>query len=144
MNRHHESYPLLAIIAAGTISSSPATSSWVDAAHYSELVAELVLGNMASETIDFKIEQATDASGSGAKDLVAATQLAAHASNNDSKVLQISALTTALDSANGFRYVRIRAVTGGATGGPAAATLRGCARYLPGAQTTAVVETKVA
>lgn len=140
MNRVYEQYPLLAAIDPATVTSTPATSSWVDTAGQQELFAELQIGNVAAETVDFKIEQATDSSGTGVKDLKAATQLAAHATNNDNKQVQISVAIEKLDTANGFRYVRIRAVTGGATGGPMAGTLRGRGRNRPATQASSVVQ----
>jgi hypothetical protein len=140
MQRLHEVFPLLAVINAATVNSTPATSAWVDVAQYHELFGELVLGNMAAETIDFKIEQAQDGSGTGAKDLKASTQLVAHASNNDNKVLQISVDCARLDSGGGFRFARLRAVTGNTTGGPVAGTLRGHCRNQPGVETSALAE----
>jgi hypothetical protein len=141
MNRVHENLPLIASHGPATVNSTPATSSWVDVRQYHELFAMLALGDMAAETIDFKIEQATDGSGTGAKDLKAATQLAAHASNNDLKQVQISVDAQRLDSENGFYFARIRSVTGGATGGVAFGALFGVPRYKPASQQAAVVQT---
>lgn len=142
--RFHEAYPLVAVIAAGTVTSTPKTSSWADVSSAHELIAELVLGDMAAETIDFRIEQATSSTGAGAKTLQAATQLTASATVNDNKVVQVSVDAAKLDSTNGFRYARLVAVTGGATGGLAVATLRIRSRELAGTQDAAVLETKVA
>lgn len=141
MQRFHEEFALLAVINPATVNSTPATSSWVNAGLYHELFAELALGDMANETIDFKIEQATDSGGTGAKDLKAATQLAASAAANDNKQVQISVTTDKLDGENGFVWVRIRAVTGGATGGAACGTLRGRPRNKPASNAASVVQT---
>lgn len=141
MIRLHEKYALLAVIDPQTINSTPKTSPWVDSGGVHELFAELLLGDMANETVDFKIEQATDNAGTGAKDLKAATQRAASLTANDLKQVQISVDAARLDIANGFRFVRIRAVTGGVTGGPGAATLRGWSRQQPATQAASVVET---
>jgi hypothetical protein len=140
MNRVHENLVLIASIGPVTVNSTPGTSSWVDVSNYNELFAELALGDMANETIDFKIEQATDNSGTGAKDLKAITQLAASAAANDSKQVQISVTTDRLDSENGFKFARIRAVTGNTTGGVAFGSLRGVPRTKPGTQQAAVVQ----
>jgi len=141
MQRIFEELALLAVINPQTVANTNITSGWVDASLYHELAAQLSLGDMASETIDFKIEQATSSGGAGAKTLKASTQLAANASNNDNKQLQIAVTTDKLDSANGFKFVRLNAVTGGATGGPASGSLWGRPRFRPAAQAATVLET---
>lgn len=85
---------------------------------WEETIFILLLGDMASETIDFKLQESatsggtyTDISGK------TATQLAAHASNNDNKQIVINLKAPELSA--GMRYVKARAITGGATGGPA-------------------------
>lgn len=141
MLRFHEQFKLLAALDPQTVANTQAVSSWVSVGDCDELLAILFLGDIASETIDFKIQQASDSSGTGAKDLKASTQLAASASANDSKQLQISVRADKLDRANSFTYVRIRAITGGATGGPAAGALYGRSTLGPVSQPSSVLET---
>jgi len=143
MQRIHEELQLLAVV-TGTANSTPLTTSWVDTKDVHELMGIAYFGDMASETIDFKIEQATDSSGTGAKDLKAATQRSASASANDSKQIVISAMSDKLDSNNGFRYVRLRAVTGGATGGAANLAIWARPVYKPATQPASIVEVAVA
>lgn len=143
MNRVYENLPLLAFFGPATMNSTPAVSAWIDTSNQNELFAELMLGDMAAETIDFKIEQATDNAGTGVKDLKAATQLAASAAANDLKQVQISVTTDRLDGENGFKFVRIRGVTGNTTGGVASGTLRGVPRNKPGTQQAGVVQVSV-
>lgn len=144
MQRLSEEIVLLAATAPATVNSTPGVSAWVDASQMHELLAVFQTGDMAAETIDFKIEQATDGSGTGVKDLKAATQLAAHASNNDGKQVFITATADKIDSQNGFRYVRTRAVTGNTTGGIVAQQLWGRPTYKPAAHNASVVQTAVA
>ncbi len=145
MNRIYEMLPLLAQISPQTVANTPVLSSYVAVKDLHEIFAEFQLGNMAAETIDVAIYQATDSGGSGAKALKAATQLAAHATNNDNKVVQVSALAEDMDHDNGFTHVALRMVTGNTTGGAASATLRGRMRSLTGDdQIAAAVETAVA
>lgn len=143
MERLNESLALLAVLNPATVNSTPATSSWVDAAAAHELLAVLAIGNMATETVDFKIEQATDSSGTAVKDLAASTQLAASAAANDNAQLLIDVKAETIDTANGFRYVRLRAVTGGATGGPMCGLLWARTRYRPSTHAASVLETVV-
>lgn len=130
---------------AGTANSTPLVTSYVSAANAGKITLIGVTADMASETIDFALYQATDTSGTSAKSLKAATQLAAHATNNDSKIVVITADAADLDLDNGFVTVAGRCVTGGATGGVVALTVLGSElRYGPAAlvDNAAVVEIK--
>jgi len=124
----------------GTITSTQTYTGTIDAALYDEVVFELFLGDMAAETIDFRIEECTAADGTGAQSLLAATQLAAHASNNDNEHIVLAVRTTKLTS--GYRYLRGRAITGDTVGGPACIVGRGVPRYKPVAAPAACAETK--
>lgn len=75
------------------------------------------LGNMAAETIDFKF-YSCDSDGNNAAAVTgkAATQLAAHASNNDNKQLIINVRDTDL-LASGKQYGKFGLATGSTTGG---------------------------
>lgn len=137
-NIHESSRPLVAKV--GTVSSTEMVSGTVDSSLYDEVEFVLALGNMAAETIDFRIEECTASDGTGAQSLLAATQLAAHASNNDDKHIVLAVRTTKVSS--GYRYLRGRALTGGATGGAASIIGIGRARYKPIAAPAACVETK--
>ena len=130
---------------AGTASSTPLVTSYVSAANAQKLLAVAVLGDMASETIDVAIYQATDASGTSAKSAKAATQLSAHASNNDNKVILIQLDPADLDLDYGFTFVAVRCVTGNTVGGAVGLVLLGDGlRYGPGSlvDNAAVVEIK--
>lgn len=109
----------LAVLAhtAGTANSTPLVTAYASAKHCGRINLLARLGDMASETIDIALYQATDSGGTGAKALKAATQLAAHASNNDSTAHVISVDANDLDIEGGFSFVAGRIVTGGATGG---------------------------
>jgi hypothetical protein len=124
-----------------TMANVEKTTDWVDVGAFESVMFILLLGDMASETIDFKLEQATSTGGAGKKDLVAATQLAASAAANDGAQVILETRAEELDHANAFRYVRGRAITGGATGGPAAIVGLGVnARYGVGTDLTTVAQ----
>jgi len=131
---------------AGTANSTPLVTSYVNVNNADTIMLVAVTADMASETIDIALYQATDTSGTSAKALKAATQLAAHATNNDNKIVVISVRKEELDLANGFVTVAGRCVTGGATGGVVGlSVLGGDLRYAPAAgyDSSSVVEVKI-
>lgn len=108
--------------AAGTV-----TSGWVSAEDFYQFMAVVSVGTLgASATVDAKIEQATDNSGTGAKDLTGSdiTQLT-QAGSDDDKQAVIQFKSDALDVNNGFDHVRVSLTVGTATS-DAGATLYGC------------------
>lgn len=122
-----------------------AVGDYVDLGAWESVVFIFMLGNMAAETVDCKLEQASSSGGTGKKDLVTATQLAAHATNNDGTQVILEVRAEELDLTNSFRYVRPRMITGGASGGPCACIGLGFnARYGVGTDLTTVQEIKQA
>jgi hypothetical protein len=109
----------------GTVANTQALSDVIDMANYEQVMCTLLLGNMASETIDFRVHTC-DAAGNNLVQLKAITQLAANASANDNAQAVITVRAEELNSVSeGARYIRFGAVTGGATGGPVAALVQG-------------------
>jgi hypothetical protein len=130
----------------GTANSTPLVSSYVSAKNAGQIMALLLTGDMANETVDFAIYQATDTSGTGAKVCKAITQLAASATANDNGVVKIGIDATELDIANSFTCVAARCVTGGATGGTVGMVLLvEPSRYGPASkiEPAAVLQTKI-
>jgi hypothetical protein len=131
---------------AGTANSTPLETPYVAVTKVDLLLATAILGNMAAETIDIAIYQATDTSGTSAKIAKAATQLAANASNNDDKAVVIGIRKDELDIAGGFVYVAVRCTTGAGTGGVVGLLLQGGdLRYGPGSgiDSASVLEVKI-
>lgn len=98
--------------AAGTL-----TSGWVSVAEFNAFAALITAGDLGSSaTLDAKIQQATDASGTGAKDITgkAITQLT-QAGSGSNKQAWINFLASDLDTANGFGFVRISMTVATAT-----------------------------
>lgn len=114
-----EGLAVVATIDPATIANTETFTDVVDMGANSQALAVALLGNMASETIDFKA-YSCDSDGTNAAAISgrAATQLAAHASNNDAKQLVINLRDGDL-LASGKQHVKFGLVTGGATGGPA-------------------------
>jgi len=91
--------------AAITTATVPAT--YIDMSDYARIVFIIHVGDMpATSTLDAQVVQATDSSGTGSKNITGAaiTQLVA---TDDDKMVSIEVRDTALDVANGFRYVAI-------------------------------------
>ncbi len=125
-----EALAILSTIDPGTVNSTPKVGDWVPVKNYQKLLAVFLLGDIAAETIDCSVQEATDGSGTGAQAYKAATQLAAHATNNDNKQIVIEIDCSKVSA--GFTHVAPRMVTGGATGGPGAAVILGVVnRYDP-------------
>lgn len=140
-----ETLAVAGIIAPQTVANSQINTAAIDVSKWDSLLFVFQLGNMASETIDCGVEYCDSDGTSNTGDITAlqATQLAAHASNNDNKQIVIAVQSQDL-IANSKRYIRGTMVTGGATGGPAACVVLGVARYQPsdGSDLSSVVEIK--
>lgn len=120
---------LIATIDPQTVSNAAELfTDVIDFGSVQQVMACALTGNMAAETIDFKF-YSCDSDGSNAAAVTgkAATQLAAHATNNDNKQLIINVRDTDL-LASGKRYGKFGLVTGGATGGAASVCVHGSLR----------------
>lgn len=98
--------------AAGTV-----TSGWIAAADFGAFQAIVMAGTLGtSATVDAKIEQATDSSGTGAKDITGSdiTQLT-QAGSDDDKQVAIGILASDLDVDNDFDHIRLSITVGTAT-----------------------------
>lgn len=114
--------------AAGTY-----TSGWVSMADFQSIQAVVSAGTLgASATLDAKIEQATDAAGTDAKDLTGAaiTQLT-KAGPDDDKQAIIELYSEDLDLTNGFTHVRLTITVGVATSDAAGFVFGLGPRYAP-------------
>ncbi|HEY3694071.1 hypothetical protein [Phenylobacterium sp.] len=89
--------------------SSVQSSGWVDASKFQHLLATIVVGALgASATVDAKLQQATDSSGTAAKDITgkSITQLL-KSTPDDNKQAVINLRQEELDIANNFNYVKL-------------------------------------
>lgn len=97
--------------AAGAVSSG-----WIDATVFHNFLALVHAGVLgASATLDAKLQQATDNSGTGAKDVTskAITQLVK--ASNDNNLATIDLKQEDLDFNNGFKFFRLTLTVGTAT-----------------------------
>lgn len=131
-----EKIAVAGVLSPATVANSEAFTTVVDMSKFHQCLGIAMLGNMAAETIDFKA-YSCDSDGNNAASLKAATQLAAHASNNDSKQVVISVRAEDLQ-ASGKRYIKFGVVTGDAVGGPVAVVALGVdAHYQPASDSNA-------
>ncbi|MBR9764804.1 MAG: hypothetical protein GYB53_15065 [Rhodobacteraceae bacterium] len=85
------------------------TTGWISMSAFQSIMACIMAGDLgASATVDAKIEQATDDSGSDAKDVAGAaiTQLT-KAGSDDNKQAVINCNAEDLDLANDFTHARL-------------------------------------
>ena len=113
-----EKITIAGFIGPALVNTTPLVSAPVDMSKFQEALFVLCLGDMAAETIDFKL-QSSATSGGAYTDIAgrAITQLAASATANDSKQVLINIKGDRVPT--GSQFVRASAVTGGATGGQA-------------------------
>lgn len=105
---------VLGTIDPDAYAASTVTSDWANAGLFQKMLAIIQVGDLgASATLDAKLQQATDSSGTGAKDITgkAITQLT-QAGNDSDKQALINLDSSELDVANGFEYVRISMTIG--------------------------------
>ena len=112
-------------------------SDIIDMGKYEQLAFILLIGNVASETIDFKVQcDALVAFGSGT-DVKAATQRSASSTANDNKQIVIIINGADVEAAvPGDRFVRATVTTGATTNGPMAMIILGKPKYGPGTLST--------
>jgi len=97
-----------ASVAAGTV-----TTGWVSVSQCERLAAIINTGTLGtSATVDAKLQQASDSSGTGAKDITgkAITQIVKATGDNKQAVINLRA--EELDINNAFSYVRLSITVG--------------------------------
>lgn len=114
--------------AAGALSTA-----WVDMKNFNQLMGIVMAGTLGvSATLDAKIEQATDSSGTGVKDVTgkAITQLTQAGTDSDKQAI-INVRAEELDIDNGFSFARLTMTTAVATSDSGALLLGFGASYAP-------------
>lgn len=122
--------------AAGTVSTG-----WLDQATYLSVMAVIQTGVLgASATVDAKLQQATDSSGTGAKDITgkAITQIVKASGDNKQAIINMKEAD--LDTENGFRYVRLSITVGTAASLVSATVYGAMPRYAAVSNQAATVQ----
>jgi hypothetical protein len=118
------------------------TTGWVSMQTAENLLAFLQVGAFgASATVDAKLQQAQDGTGTGVKDISgkAITQMLAAGGNN--KQVMLNVRSEELDVPNGFCFVRLSVTVGTAATLIAATVFAMDGRYQPIAQPASVTQT---
>jgi hypothetical protein len=126
-----ERLAIMATVDPQDVHGAAVESDWVDMSKFERAIAILLVGATTDKT-DFKVQQATDASGTSKKDITgkAITQLG---TGDDNKQAIIEIRQNDLDLALGFTHINC-VVTGDSTGAgdlAAALILGGDASYEP-------------
>ena len=94
--------------AAGTVNTG-----WISVANHHGLLAVIQTGVLgASATLDAKLQQATDNSGTGAKDISGKALTQIIKATGDNKQALINVKPEELDTVNGFGFVRLSITVG--------------------------------
>lgn len=104
------------------IGGTNAATDWVPMADFERVYAKVIIGswNATDDLDECRLEQATDASGTSAKDLTTDASAGNYDTANpvdaDGDTVVLEAKAEDLDVANGFNHVRLYVAEGGNTG----------------------------
>lgn len=138
----HEEF-FVDVVVPQLVDDNTAATAWLAMTDSVRACAILVVG-ATDTTVDAKWEQATDSSGTGAKDVTGAaiTQMAG---TDDNKYKSVDLETSQMDHKDGFVYGRFKITVGnGTTGGNICAVVLRTARHNPPTQAAAYAEKVVA
>lgn len=127
-----EQLALLATIDPVSQAAGTVTTGWLSAAAFERFMASIRTGVLgASATVDAKLQQATDNSGTGVKDVTgkAITQIVKASGDNKQAIINLRA--EELDTNGGFGYFRLSITVGTATSLITAEVWGGVAKNLP-------------
>ena len=117
-----------------SVAASTVLTTFVPAANFHNIAALIQTGALgASATIDAKLRQATDAAGTGVKDVTgkAITQLTQAGTDMSNSVVSIECRSEDLDAANGFGFVALSVTVATAASVFSAVLLGRNPRYAP-------------
>ena len=127
-----EMLALLATIDPATQAAGAVSTGWVSVANHLGFLALVQTGVLGtSATVDAKLQQALDSSGTGAKDISgkAITQIVK--ATGDNKQVLVNVKPEELDTVNGFGFVRVIVTVGVAASITSAQLLGVNPRYAP-------------
>ena len=110
------------ILETADIGGTNASTSWVSMKGFDGVYAKVILGtwNATDDLDECRLEQATDASGTGAKDLTTDASGGNYDTDNpidaDGNTVVLEANAEDMGVANGFTHVRLYGAEGGNTG----------------------------
>lgn len=137
--RPSDRLPVLARIDPDQASAGNVDSIWVNAGKVRSLLALVLVGDLgASATIDAKLRQATDSSGTGAKDITG--KVITQITTTGDKIALINLRAEELDINNSYNHVSLRITVGTAASEIGGVLLGLDPHYQPLAHIAAVAE----
>jgi len=121
-----EAMALLGAVDPDVTTAGTVTTGWIDASRFDRFLALVSPGTLGtSATVDAKLEQASDASGTGAKDIggKGITQITQAGTDQSDTQALIDLRQTELDLANDFTHFRLSVTVAAATSDLYAAVL---------------------
>jgi len=134
--------PLVGVIDPDAYAANTYTTDWIDMSKFSQIMATVFAGDLGSSaTVDAKLQQATDGSGTGAKDVAgkAITQLTQAGTDSNKQVVMLCRADE-LDVTNRFTHVRLSVTVGTATSDMGASVHGFGPAVIPGTDLTSVDE----
>lgn len=128
-----EQVAILDVIDPDVTTASTVVSAWIKVDDFYNFAAVVMAGTLGtSATVDAKLEQASDSSGTGAKDITgkAITQLTEAGTDSDKQAI-INLKPDELDLANDFTHFRLSVTVGTATSDLGAFVLGVNPRFAP-------------
>jgi hypothetical protein len=113
------------IVPQSVAAAGNATSGWVSADSAPDFLAVINTGALGGGTVTPTFEQATDNAGTGAKAISGWDAGAALSANNAQSIVMNPAGALKLDTANGFKFFRLKLSNVGGTGALVSASLHG-------------------
>lgn len=128
----NEKIAVLATLDPASVAPSTVVTAWVPMANFQSISAQIQTGVMgASATIDAKLRQATDITGTGAKDITGKALVQILKAAGDNKQASIEARGEDLDVNGGFAFVALSLTVGIAASIVGAQLLGVSARFAP-------------
>ena len=128
-----ELFSVLATIDPASQAVGTVTTGWISAGNHHSLLALVQSGVLGTgATLDAKLQQATDASGTGAKDVTGKALTQIVKATCDNKQALINLRPDDLDVTNGYAYVRLSLTVAVAASLTAAQVLGFNPRFAPG------------
>ena len=110
-----EMLAILATIDPASQAAGAISSGWVSVANHLGFLAGVQTGVLGtSATVDAKLQQALDATGTGAKDITGRAIIQIVKATGDNKQALINVKPEDLDTVNGFGFVRVTVTVGAA------------------------------
>jgi len=129
--KFQERTAVLATLDPASVAASTVLTAYVPVANFHGIAALIQTGVLgAAATVDAKLRQATDSSGTGVKDITGKALTQIVKASGDNKQAVIECRPEELDTTNGFAYVCLSVTVGTASSIVGAALLGVNPRYL--------------